>query len=73
MKITNIKSFLFRPSSERSWMGQNIQKHWLFVKVETDEGITAGENLLLSRIAREVSFSIFPSWFPTSSGGIPIR
>ena len=48
MKITNIKSFLFHPSSEKGWMVQNIQKHWLFVKVETDEGIAGwGESFTL--------------------------
>lgn len=48
MKITNIKSYLFHPSSEKGWMVQNIQKHWLFVKVETDEGITGwGESFTL--------------------------
>ena len=39
MKITNLKSYLYHPSSTKDWMSQNIQKHWLFVKVETDEGI----------------------------------
>ena len=39
MKVTNITSYLYHPSSEKEWMTQNIQKHWLFVKIETDEGI----------------------------------
>jgi galactonate dehydratase len=39
MKVTNIASYLYHPSSEKEWMTQNIQKHWLFVKIETDEGI----------------------------------
>lgn len=37
MKITGIKSFLVHPPSPEG--GLIIQKHWLFVKVETDQGI----------------------------------
>jgi galactonate dehydratase len=55
MKITNIKSFLFHPSSEKGWMVQNIQKHWLFVKVETDEGIAGwGESFTLKDRERSI-------------------
>jgi galactonate dehydratase len=37
LKITAIKPFLVRPiSSNPNWI---IQKHWLFVKVETDQGM----------------------------------
>ena len=45
MKVTNITSYLYHPSSEKEWMTQNIQKHWLFVKIETDEGIDGGVNV----------------------------
>ena len=55
MKITNIKSYLFHPSSEKNWMLQNIQKHWLFVKIETDEGITGwGESFTLKDRERSI-------------------
>lgn len=55
MKITNIKSYLFHPSSGKGWMVQNIQKHWLFVKVETDEGITGwGESFTLKDRERSI-------------------
>jgi galactonate dehydratase len=56
MKITNITSYLFRPSSEKGWMAQNIQKHWLFVKVETNEGISGwGESFTLKDRERSIS------------------
>ena len=53
MKITKIKSYLYHPSSAKDWMLQNIQKHWLFIKIETDEGITGwGESFTLKNRER---------------------
>jgi galactonate dehydratase len=37
MKITDVRTFLVSPSSHRE--GNRGGKHWLFVKIETDEGI----------------------------------
>jgi galactonate dehydratase len=37
IRITGIKSYLFHPfTSNSNW---TIQKHWAFVKIETDQGI----------------------------------
>ncbi len=54
MKITNIKSFLVHPfSSNSDWI---IQKHWLLVKVETDNGIEGwGEAFTLKDRERSIT------------------
>jgi len=37
IKVNDIKTFLIRPfTSNKNWV---IQKHWLLIKVETDQGI----------------------------------
>ena len=54
MKISRIESFLVHPSSsETRWV---MQKHWLLVKVETDDGIVGwGEAFTLKDRERSIT------------------
>lgn len=55
MKVTNVKAFLIHPKSSS---GLPILKNWLFVKVETDEGISGwGEGFTF--IDREKGAALF--------------
>lgn len=57
MKITDIKSFLIHPPPSKS--GWSISKHFLLVKVETDEGIEGwGEAFTLADRERSISQNI---------------